>query len=75
MARTTQSSDLDGQATPVHGAQVPGRPRRGEESAAFLPLWLVKELQRAGVSDETIQGLDEEPARELVAEMRSNAVE
>jgi hypothetical protein len=40
-----------------------------------LPLWLVKELQRAGVSDETIQGLDEEPARELVAEMRSNAVE
>jgi hypothetical protein len=40
-----------------------------------LPLWLAKELQRAGVSDETIQGLDEETARELVAEIRSNAVE
>jgi hypothetical protein len=74
MAGTTQSSDLDGRARSVHETQVSGRPRRGEESAA-LPLWLVKELQRAGVSDETIQGLDEETARALVAEMRSNAVE
>ena len=73
MAGTTQSSDLDGRARPVHETQASGRPRRGEESAA-LPLWLAK-VQRAGVSDETIQGLDEETARELVAEMRSNAVE
>jgi hypothetical protein len=44
-------------------------------AAAILPPWLVKELQRAGVSDETIKGLDEETARDLVAEIRSNAID
>jgi hypothetical protein len=39
-----------------------------------LPTWLVKELVRAGVVDEAIEVLDEETARNLVAEIRSDAV-
>jgi hypothetical protein len=35
----------------------------------------VKELERAGVADEAIEALDEETARDLVAEIRSDAVE
>jgi hypothetical protein len=35
----------------------------------------VKELQRAGVGDETIKGLDEATARDVVAEIRSDETE
>jgi hypothetical protein len=40
-----------------------------------LPTWLVKELERAGVVDEAIETLDEDAARDLVAEIRSDAIE
>jgi len=46
-----------------------------ESADAPLPDWLLKELQRAGVGAATIQGLDEEAARNLVAEIRSDEVE
>jgi hypothetical protein len=76
MAGASQPSDLDGRATLVREARDRGRPHGVPESAAaFLPLWLMKELQRAGVSDEIIKGLDEETARSLVAEIRSDEIE
>ena len=72
----SQASDLDCRATPVHEARGPAPCYRGPESVAVsLPPWLVKELQRAGVSDEIIEGLDEETARGLVAEIRSDEIE
>lgn len=36
-----------------------------------LPLWLVQQLERAGVTREPIQGTDEEAARALLNEIRS----
>jgi hypothetical protein len=51
-------------------------PWRDPESASTsLPTWLLKELKRAGVSDESIEGLDEERARDLITEIRSDAME
>ena len=44
-------------------------------SSEPLPTWLLKELQRAGVSDKSIEGLDEERARDLITEIRSDAME
>ena len=46
-----------------------------DDRSASLPAWLLKELERAGVGDETIEALDEESARELVAGIRSDAIE
>jgi hypothetical protein len=40
-----------------------------------LPTWLLKELERAGVVDEIIEALDEDTARDLIAEIRSDSVE
>jgi hypothetical protein len=48
---------------------------RAHDGSPSLPTWLVKELERAGVVDEAIEVLDEETARNLVAEIRSDAVE
>jgi hypothetical protein len=39
------------------------------------PTWLSKELQPAGVSDESIEGPDEERAQDLITEIRSEAME
>jgi hypothetical protein len=36
-----------------------------------LPLWLVQQLERAGVTGEAIQGLSEDEARALLDEIRS----
>ena len=58
-----------------------GAPYRGEgpsdldEHPQHLPTWLLKELERAGVADEAIEALDEDAARDLVAEIRSEAFE
>lgn len=38
-----------------------------------LPLWLVQQLERAGVTGETIQGLDEDDGRALLNEIRSRS--
>jgi hypothetical protein len=46
-----------------------------EHTPMSLPAWLLKELERAGVSEEAIEGLDEEAARDLIAEVRSEALE
>jgi len=46
-----------------------------DDHSTSLPTWLLKELERAGVGDETIGALDEETARDLVAEIRSDAIE
>ena len=40
-----------------------------------LPTWLLKELERAGVGDAAIEVLDEDAARNLVAEIRSDAID
>ena len=48
---------------------------RADDRSTSLPTWLVKELERAGVVDEVIEALDEESARDLVAEIRSDEVE
>jgi hypothetical protein len=46
-----------------------------DDRLTSLPAWLLKELQRAGVSDEIMETLDEESARDLVADIRSDAAE
>jgi hypothetical protein len=48
---------------------------RADDRSTSLPTWLVKELERAGVVDEAIEALDEDAARDLVAEIRSDAIE
>jgi hypothetical protein len=58
------------------GWSVSAEPWREREPASTsLPTWLLKELQRAGVSHESIEGLDEERARDLITEIRSDAIE
>ena len=47
----------------------------GDDSSTSLPTWLLKELERAGVGNPTIEGLDEETARDLIAEIRSDAID
>lgn len=62
--------------TTEHGWSVSTEPwREPESTSTSLPTWLLKELQRAGVSDESIEGLDEERARDLITEIRSDAME
>jgi hypothetical protein len=69
-------SDLRGRANSAQEAQGSTHAwREPESAAASLPAWLVKELQRAGVGDETIKGLDEATARDVVAEIRSDETE
>ena len=46
-----------------------------DDRSTSLPMWLVKELERAGVVDEAIEALDEDSARELIAEIRSDSIE
>jgi hypothetical protein len=59
-----------------HGWSVSTDQRLEPESlSTSLPTWLVKELRRAGVSDQSIEGLDEERARDLITEIRQDAVE
>jgi hypothetical protein len=48
---------------------------RADDRSTSLPTWLVKELERAGVVDEAIEALDEDAARDLVAEIRADAIE
>jgi hypothetical protein len=48
---------------------------RADDRSTYLPTWLVKELERAGVVDEAIEALDEDAARDLIAEVRSDAIE
>jgi len=76
MAKATRPRDPQGHVIPVQNAQRSATPWREPEPAdAPLPDWLLKELQRAGVGAATIKGLDEETARDLVAEIRSDALE
>jgi hypothetical protein len=42
-----------------------------EPAPKSLPLWLAQQLERSGVTVEVIEGLDEDAARALVAEIRS----
>lgn len=46
-----------------------------DDGSTSLPGWLLKELERAGVGNEIIEALDEESARDLVADIRSDAIE
>ena len=46
-----------------------------DDRPTSLPIWLVKELERAGVVDEAIEALDEDAARDLIAEIRSDSIE
>jgi hypothetical protein len=48
---------------------------RADDNSTSLPTWLVKELERADVVDEAIEALDEDAARDLIAEIRSDAIE
>ena len=46
-----------------------------ESAGTPLPVWLLKELQRAGADATTISGLDEQTARDLIAEIRADELE
>ena len=76
MAEAFKSQDLHVRAISVREVQSLARTWLEPESAsASLPTWLVKELHRACVGDETISGLTEEAARDLVSEIRSDELE
>ncbi len=49
--------------------------REPESLHPGLPIWLLKELQRAGADAATISGLDEQTALDLVAEIRAEELE
>ena len=48
---------------------------RADDRSTSLPTWLAKELERAGVVDEVIEALDQESARDLIAEIRADETE
>jgi hypothetical protein len=70
-SRGSEPSDAAVGQTDPRARPVPRR----EVTAAVLPVWLTTELRRAGVSNETVLGLDEDQARELVTEIRSDRLE
>jgi hypothetical protein len=46
-----------------------------ESAHTRLPVWLLKELRRAGADAATVSGLDEQTALDLVAEIRAEELE
>jgi hypothetical protein len=68
-----RSLSVRGLGLPVEEIDYEADP--ADDRSTSLPAWLLKKLEGAGVSDEIMETLDEESARDLVADIRSDAAE